>query len=239
MKFDNSDFAQTKLFVKSLKESVDLMIVPADHITTDLIRLGFKSERIHFIPNGVSIPLSSRKIDTGSKKVTFIGRLEKEKGIFTLIKAWEILTDKDPEIGSLQIVGNGNLYEALRKDFCSNRPKRNFRLHGYVQSVEEYLLDSSLIVIPSSIEGCPNVLLEAMSYAVPVVGSNIPGISNIISDGRNGLLFETGDSYDLAKKLHTLLMNESYSQYIGKNGRETIREAYSIEDITLRYLELF
>lgn len=120
----------------------------------------------------------------------FYGRLSHEKGVETLVNAFE----KHPEL-KLKVVGTGPKEEELKRKGCSN-----IDFLGYKNGEELFNLvrNAKYVCVPSEwYENNPMTIVEAYSMGVPVIGANIGGITEIISDEETGFLFESGDAESL------------------------------------------
>jgi glycosyltransferase involved in cell wall biosynthesis len=94
-------------------------------------------------------------------------------------------------------------------------------------------------VLPSFSEGCPMVVLEAMSRRVPNIASRIEGITHIISDNEDGVLFDPGDPRQLAKSIIQLLDNSAEATKIGCEGRKRLESNFTSKSMADRYESLF
>jgi len=141
----------------------------------------------------------------GRLKVLFIGRLTQIKGAELLIRAASGLPAID-----LTIAGDGDLRASLGA--LARELGVQVRFTGQVDRVEKrrLLADCDVVVIPSillnseKVEGLPVVLLEAMAAAKPIVASRCGGLTDVILEGENGLLFDPGDQELLASRLREL-----------------------------------
>ena len=125
----------------------------------------------------------------------YFGRLSKEKGVATLITAFSNL---NCDI-NLKIVGNGNLYEEF-KDRLVNDKINNIELLGFKDGDELYniIKGASYVVVPSEwYENNPMTIIESYCYGVPVIGSRVGGIPEIIEEGVTGFTFEMANVKDL------------------------------------------
>lgn len=132
------------------------------------------------------------------KYLLFFGRISEEKGINTLIDAIKNIPDM-----TLKIAGTGPLYNSL-----SHLNIPNVELLGFKQGKElEDLVQNAMYVIVSSecYENNPLSIIEAMAMGIPVIGSNIGGIPELINNEKNGFLFETKNAHDLESKIQKAL----------------------------------
>ncbi len=157
------------------------------------------------------------------KVILFIGRLIKSKGVDYLIRVFSRISSYHQKV-LLVIVGDGPFKEHLHRLVYTLKVERQVHFAGEVPhgEVPLWLGVASVFVLPSFSEGRPNVVLEAMAAAVPVVASDIPGVAEIIEDKVNGLLFPPGDERRLEEILNMVLSDDSLAEKIGRAGRETI-----------------
>lgn len=151
--------------------------------------------------------------DTCNSYYLFYGRLAEEKGIHTLLKAW----DKFPVL-KLKVVGTGVLEDTLKK-YCAERELKNVEFLGYKTGKELYDLvaGAKYVCVPSECyENNPMTIVEAYSLGIPVIGAAIGGISEIVNNGKTGFLFESGN----VKSLEEALLQ---SMNIGKEEYSTMK----------------
>jgi len=163
----------------------------------------------------------------GGSYALYLGRLSQEKGILTLIRAFEHLRELP-----LKIAGTGPLEPALRQ-YKRERNLRNVELLGFVKGTEktELLRNSLFTILPSECyENSPVALLEAYAAGKPVIGSNLGGIPYMIEDGKTGLLFEGGDSGDLMEKVRHLAANPNEVETMGRSARKLAETRYGPEE---------
>ncbi len=189
---------------------------------------------VAYIPNGVDIPVinDSKKIKRFNLKeneyILYVGRLIPTKGCHLLIEAYKnIKTDK-----KLVIVG-GSSYSSEYVKKLKESAKRNdniyFLGYQYGQALQELFANCSLFVFPSEVEGMPVTLLEAMSFARPIIFSDIPANIEVI-DGA-GISFRCGDINNLSQKLRYALENLSLCYELGKEAKERVKKEYNWDKI--------
>jgi len=91
------------------------------------------------------------------------------------------------------------------------------------ESLHTYYEAADIFLMPSEYEGMPIALLEAFSYGVVPICSNIPELKKLVIDGYNGLLFESGDIKQLAKKMQKLAINHKLRDFLLKSGRKFVK----------------
>ena len=201
--------------------------------------MGVSSKKIAQIPNGVSLPLNSKKPYEVDQEINlvFIGRLIKRKRVDLLIEVFaDIYLNKDI---NLFIAGTGPEEELLRDIAESAEIQNQATFMGEIKSQEvSKLLESThIFILPSESEGMSNALLEAMSYSNVVIARNIEANQEIISDEMNGFLFENKD--DLKDILLKLINSESLLNKVSVRGYQTIEESFSFEKVSKQYIDLY
>lgn len=143
--------------------------------------------------------------------VLYFGRFSKEKGVETLVEAAKQL----PQVNFI-FAGSGPL-----ENIVNNVP--NIKNVGFQtgEALETLIREAKLSIYPSEwYENCPFSVMESISYGTPVLGANIGGIPELISVGKTGNLFESGDVEDLKNKLLSLLKDEDTLKTIAANCKQ-------------------
>jgi glycosyltransferase involved in cell wall biosynthesis len=155
----------------------------------------------------------------------FVGRLSAEKGLQTLLKAWGNLAGTVP----IKIVGDGPMSapvkEAMAKDltieYLGSRPL------NYIYSL---LGKAVFLVVPSQCyENFPRVIIEAFAKGTPVIASRIGAMAEIVEDGRTGLHFKPGDSFDLAVKVRKMMGDPEGQLRMRRAARQEFSRKYTAE----------
>ncbi len=212
-------------------QAIDVIISPSEFLK-GVIKHTLPHSRIDVIVNGIddSQPLNDIE-DLGY--LLFVGRVSREKGIETLARAHQLMRNKIP----LKIVGNGPIYNELIKQF----PEAEFL--GYVQQgegLDKLIKHARAIIVPSECnENCSMSVLEAMSFARPIVGSRIGGIPEQIRDGIDGALFEPGNAQELADVLDDLAANPEKAKQMGLNAHDRLCGKYAMRDHMAALLKLY
>ena len=164
--------------------------------------------------------------------ICFIGRLQDIKNLVALLEALKGLPY------TLDIIGNGQQEEELKRFTINNKVKANFLGNIPNHKLPEILSTHELFVLPSLLEGMPKTLLEAMACGLPVIGTNVEGIKEVIKHGENGILCDT-DSGSIRKAITSVMEDEGLRKRLGKNARKTIEKGFSLEKLVDKELELY
>lgn len=218
------------------------------------------NKKVHYIPNGADPPtvLSSSDDPLGKLKlekkkyIYFLGRIVPEKGIHFLIEAFSRLKTDYKLVISGEPTHSKEYFNRL-SDLAKDSDRIIFT--GPVFGEEKYALlkNAYFFVLPSTLEGLPIVLLEAMSVGVPVLCSNIPENMEIVHGDPGpvqtdsepsgvvdyGVCFRSRDVSDLAEKLDYLLGHSDIVMDLGLKGVERIHKEYNWDSITEKTLDVY
>jgi glycosyltransferase involved in cell wall biosynthesis len=211
--------------VTGVMEKISAFVCLTEFSKQKLLEIKVPEEKIFVRPNYVDATATTPQPGRG-KHVVYLGRLSIEKGIWTLIQAFEQLKDV-----ALKIVGTGPL-EASLKSYVQERGLTNVSFLGFRQGQDkwEILKNSLCTIVPSEwYENFPVVVLEAYAAAKPVIGSNLGSLPYVVEDGKSGLLFEPGNVSDLAEKVRSLLARPAERERMGKYCRTLVESKYNPE----------
>ncbi len=220
--------------LRTWSSKVDCFIALTEFGRRRFIELGLPAEKVVVKPNFVhpdpSI-LGSPESRTPNREpqdyVLFVGRLAPEKGLRTLLAAWECLEGRIP----LEIVGDGPLRAELEED-AQRRQLRGVRFHGQrtKDQVISMLKRARFLVFPSEWYECfPVTIAEAYACSVPVVASRLGSMQEIVEDGRTGRHFAVGDAKDLAEKVEWAWTHRQEMEKMGRAARAEFECKYTAE----------
>jgi glycosyltransferase involved in cell wall biosynthesis len=211
-------------------------ITVTSHSIKDFIveKYKIKQGKIVVIPNYVDTE-SFRPFEREKKagRITFVGRFGKEKNLFSLIDAVKGLDIK------LVLIGKGPLEDALKKK-VKEEGVENVVFAGVVpnERLPEELNKSEIFMLPSLYEGNPKTLLEAMACRLPVIGTNVVGIKEVVKHKENGYLCENSTD-SIEEAIREVMTNENLRHKLAVNARDTIIKNYSSEKIVDKELRLY
>lgn len=217
---------------KRLLERVGLrlaagVIVPTEDLRSHVAALT-SPDRVHLIPNGVDTSsFTASNPRSGSiRRILYVGRLEAEKNLATLVTAAAKLAGRFPL--RLTFIGAGSLQEELRAQAEALGVVAEFPGVVDHRRLPERYREADAFVLPSFTEGHPKVLLEAMSCGIPCVASDCPGNRALVTDEETGLLFDPQSPETLAATLERVLCKEALASALGQRAREMIVRQYDL-----------
>ena len=131
------------------------------------------------------------------------------------------------------IIGGGKEKQSLENLVENLKIKDNVKFLGRISNEEipKYLISSDILVLPSLSEGFPNVLLEAMASSLPIIATNVKGISEIIENNENGFLVDPCNPEQISKFLKIILKDTNLNSKISLNNLKKVKR-YEIEVIS-------
>lgn len=205
------------------EDCIDSYIAPSLFLKNKFIEFGYRPNKISHFPNFLITDDFFPNYEVGNY-LLFLGRVEKEKGIYTLVNAFEKAIKTHPFV-NLIIAGTGSCNEDLSQ-LIKARSLNGIQQLGYVSGheLEKITSEAAAIVIPSEwYENYPYSGLEAMAYGKPLIGSNIGGIPEMIENEASGFLFEPFNSNDLAIKIAQFFdLPRSTQEKMGRYSRKLV-----------------
>lgn len=217
------------------EKNTDVFIVPSRFLQQKLAEHGFEPEVTH-LPHFVDVDGFCPCYEVSNHFVYF-GRLVSIKGVKTLFEAMRYVSSSS----HLYVVGEGELEESLR-EFARQHRISNVAFLGYLatQDLIPIVQRAAFTVFPSECyENYPMTILESFACGTPVIGSDIGGISELIEDGRNGLLFEPGNPRQLADRMRFLLDNPQQAIEMGRNGRQQVENTNHPQHYYQQIVEIY
>ncbi|MCM8773922.1 MAG: glycosyltransferase [Candidatus Omnitrophica bacterium] len=226
------------------------------HLELVAREVGIRTEKIKIIPLGVPIPqLNIHYKENSNPIVLFVGRLEKRKGVHTLIqsvpyvleeipKAQFIIVGRDTFVNDKEISFWGQKEYSYKEYLINILPweyRENVKFLGYVSQdeLDRYYRVCDIFVAPSLYESFGLIYIEAMSYAKPVIGCGVGGVPEVIKDGVNGILVPPQEPQRLAEAIIRLLKEKRYAQKIGNSAREYVEKFFSIDKMVENTLSAY
>ena len=198
-----------------------------------LDRYPVADQRITVIPNYVDTDLFAP--DAGRKraarKIAYVGRLEDAKNPLALLQA---INGLDVQ---LVVAGDGSLGDEMRR--VAAKERLNVEFLGTVphRELPRILQDATMFVIPSCYEGHPKALLEAMATGTPVIGTDVPGIQDVISHRETGLLCDASPK-GIRLAISEFLADADMGAEMGRRARDHVLNNFSLQRVTRMELDM-
>lgn len=204
---------------------VDRYIALTDFARSKFAEARLPQEKLTVKPNFIHPDPGER--DRPGDYALFVGRLSREKGLATLVAAWQ----KVPKSIPLKIVGDGPLRDALQLQ-ATACGLSHVSFEGLLpsHSVMATIRNARFLVFPSECyENCPTTILEAFACGAPVIASRLGAMAELVEDGRTGLHFLPNDSADLAQKVVWAWTHPSELEAMGHEARAEYENKYTAE----------
>lgn len=231
------------LFIRDAKKAVVVAI--SNVIKQKLQQLGVPEKNIQVIYNGIDLARfpehgASGRVSTGGVfSIGCVGRLEAEKGIDVLIRAFGILQEHQGRC-KLVILGVGSQRRALEWMAEKVGAKASVQFVGFQPDVEKWMEGFDLFVLPSvKRESFGMVLIEALAAGVPVVASDLGGIPEIVTDREEGLLVPPGDPTALFQAMLWMMQHREQARAMTAAGRLKVEQRFSIQRQIEEFDQLF
>jgi len=195
------------------------------------------AEKIHVVWKGVDarlfrLPASGclrEEFHIGEEDslIGFVGRLDEQKGLLTLLEAMAILVERHRH-AKLVLAGDGNLRAAVQEFLKKNHLDRHAYLAGFRENIPEFLRGIDFLVMPSNWEGFGYAAVEAMAAGKAVVASHVSSLPEIVEDHRTGLLVPPRSPEKLADAMVTLVDNPQLRRSMGTAGARKAENVFSL-----------
>jgi len=220
---------------KTWTEAVDRYIVLTAFARDRFVNAGLPAEKISIKANCVD-PDPGARTREGSYAL-FVGRVSREKGTPTLLKAWQQMPVDVP----LRIVGDGPARAQLESEAAASG-LRNVTFLGRLprEAVLEQIKGSRFVIFPSQLyENLPLTIIEAFACGVPVLASKLGAMSELVEEGRTGWFFQPGDADDIARTAQRAWQQPEYSRYLGEQARKEYESKYTASANCRRLMEIY
>lgn len=168
------------------------------------------------------------------KEIVFIGRIDPQKNLSHLLKAFALVHDKMPAT-KLRLIGDGNVTDAMKELAAKLRLSEFVTFEGVRKDMESVYASADVIALSSEYEGMPNCLIEAIGCKIPIVSYDCPlGPKEIVVNGENGYLVTYGRIEELAERIEEALVRDWDEEAIQKSA-----EKFKVSGIVKQYLAIF
>jgi len=221
-------------WLQSYARNVDVFVVPSQFFIEKFVEWGFERQRFVNIPNFVAVEQLEAEYASGDR-IVYVGRLSREKGLVTLVRA-----AASAKVG-VTLIGTGP--EAANVAALAEAERADVRFAGYLNGRElhDAIRAARAVVLPSECyENAPLAVLEAYALGKPVIGSNLGGIPELIQQGKTGYVFTPGDVESLATVLRQVFdTTDGAIAEMGRASRVLVEREYTEQHYFDRMLALY
>lgn len=210
-----------------ITKKVQAFVIPSKFTLSKLHAHGFPENKLVHIPSFFNFEfITERSEITYEPFALYIGRIESEKGLLSLAKAFEGTGF------NLKIVGFSSTgFEDELKEYLKDK-KHNIEFLGKksFDEIQYYLSKCAFTIVPSEwYDNFPNTLLESFAFKKCAIATNTGSLKELVIDNETGLLFKLKDVEDLRSKVTQLLNNEALCRELGSNAFDMLNKEYSSE----------
>lgn len=254
----NSDINQIKKFpegkyqLKYILRNVNRLVCTSKKMSEEFIIEGIDRKKIVMLHNGVKVNDFNRNFNN-CKRLVYLGRFTKTKNIETLIHAFSEIIQNTMQSLELVLIGDGPEKDNIINLIKKLNLEKNILLTGLVEDPVPFLKKSDLFIFPSLVEGLANSLIEAMSYKLPCLVSNIPGNVEVIGEKRlnynirrgnfiltkYGILFNPRDIEGLVNSIRFAIDTPDIRRRLGESAYKKVKIEYNIKVVSEKYKKLY
>jgi glycosyltransferase involved in cell wall biosynthesis len=216
------------LRIESALTRLGHVVAPSHAMADFMVSHGFPARLVHVIPYGMEVGENGARMEHDRLVAGVAANLEYWKGIDVLLEAARLV--QSPL--RLEIYGVGSKRGELERQ--AEGLDAHFK--GFVQNP---LAELDVLVQPSRADNLPLAILEAMAAGLPVIGTRVGGIPELVVDGETGLLVEPERPEELAAALDSLAADRERRVELGRRGRERVQEHFSADGIARRTVALY
>jgi glycosyltransferase involved in cell wall biosynthesis len=177
----------------------------------------------------------------GPVRLLYVGRFTVAKNVETLIEAIDVLTGREVGDFELDLVGEGVQRPALERLVAERGLTRRVHFSDWVP--RDHIFDryrrADIFATATTWEGMPNTVLEAMACGLPIVGTQAPGLQELVQESVNGYLVPMKDAVALADALALLIDNGYERRRMGRQSRLLVERQFAWEQIAAQYVEVY
>jgi glycosyltransferase involved in cell wall biosynthesis len=234
--------------------SVSRIVVNSEATLREMVAWGYSPARIAVVQNCIDnafldstisgpLDLSALGIQSSHRIVATVGNLRSQKNHLLFVKAMAMVLPRFPDVRALIVSQPVSDELDLRTQIESLIKKLNLENKIALVSVRPvtpaFIRRLAVFCLTSDYEGMPNVILEAMAAARPVVATRVGGVPDLIEQGVNGFMVDPGDTEGVAKAVENLLADPELAEKMGRTGHERIARGFSCEQTAQRLMNLY
>ena len=227
---------------------VDVNVCVSRAVADFTVSVGkLRREKVVVIPNGVdyhrfaqaeAVSLEPFGIPPGSRVIVSVGRLDPQKGLVYLLRAMPTIAAAHPNV-QLLLVGEGPQRPELESLAAELDITRRVHFAGWQSNVPGILRACDCLALPSLWEGMANVVLEGMAAGIPVVATEVEGVSEQIVSGENGISVASESPSALSAGLMCVLSDSELATRLAQSAQHIVHEKFTWENVAADYEKLY
>jgi len=241
--YDNISLARRIVYplcIKFMSKRIDGFIAVSQEIADSVIE--YTGRGCEYIPSSVPIKGKPKDVaaynpDGKEVRVGFVGRVSLPKNPVRFVETAALISEVMPNVQFI-IVGDGELRKEMEQKVRELKMDDKFTFLGFLPNPADEMRKLDVLLLTSDHEGTPMVLLEAMSYGLPVVSTRVGGIPTVIENWKDGVLAEDFAPATIAKDVVALLSDKEKYVAISRSAYHKIREEFSYENNIKKYMEI-
>jgi glycosyltransferase involved in cell wall biosynthesis len=222
------------------------VIAVSDDVQSKLRKAGVSAGNTRVIKNGIDLRPFDRasgvlkdELGWGAFQVIgLVGRLSKEKGVDTFLRAAAQVVEEVPSARFI-VAGDGPDHAELEAMIGQLRMQERFKLLGRREDIPFVYASLDVLVSSSRYEGLPMAILEGMASRLPVIATAVGEVPSVITDGRTGVLVPAENQDLLAAAIIEMLQNAAKRQLLGGAARQVVEEQFSAQRMATDYLRVY
>ena len=242
------DFRLKRNIGTRLKYARAHAVIAVSRAVADIVAAGgVRRDRIHVVPDGVDLQRTVKAADGGTLAslgvpgdvplVVQVAALVPHKDPLTFVGAMDVVRQRVPAVRAL-LVGEGPLRAEVEAEIGRLKLDGVVTLTGFRADADELLAAAHVATLSSAEEGMGSVLLDAMTFEVPIAATRAGGIAEVVMHGETGLLSPARDPSALAANIVRLLTDPSLATSVTGKARERVKE-FSVDRMVERTLEVY
>ncbi|WP_239630043.1 glycosyltransferase [Paenibacillus sp. H1-7] len=228
------------------KNWFDHRVVITPYLKEVMVRkYGETPDRVTVIPNGIEVPSNYEKTDYLIKnqkqivEIGFVGRMEEQKQPLDFIKTASIILKNCSNV-HFTMVGDGSLLNPAKSLAKSLMIDSHIDFLGSRNDAPEIMKENMHIFFAPSIrEGLPIVGLEALSFGIPIVATDVPGWSDLVINGETGFLTPVNDCIKMADVCIKLINDQQLRETLSRKGYIFVEDKFSLNKTSQVYLDIY
>ena len=191
-------------------------------------------------PNLSEVEVIKKKYSISEEDFIFIhiGHFSAEKNHEFLIKVWQRLTQKHANI-KLLLLGDGSLREGILEKVKENNLSDSVIAPGLQTNIADWLSLSKVMLLCSTVEGVPGVVVEASFQGVPTIAVNVGGVKEVLIDEKNGLIVAKHDINLFSEQCEKLILNEAYQSKLALTAKTIVIDRFDLESNTNQFISVY